>query len=182
MTFHKGKIRLISTLLCFLLFTNLLSGQIFRFKNFGNESGIPNNFIYTLGQDDNGYLWVGTAAGISKFDGFDFYNVPYPDSLTGHYPTAHLKDKNGTLWFGCNDGSVYYYENNILKKATVETSRFIEEIITGPDGVIWIVPQGEALFRVQPQAQNKIDRFSIDNSLAIFSASITESGSILIDP
>jgi len=180
MTFHKGKIRLISTLLCFLLFTNLLSGQIFRFKNFGNESGIPNNFIYTLGQDDNGYLWVGTAAGISKFDGFDFYNVPYPDSLTGHYPTAHLKDKNGTLWFGCNDGSVYYYENNILKKATVETSRFIEEIITGPDGVIWIVPQGEALFRVQPQAQNKIDRFSIDNSLAIFSASITESGSILI--
>jgi len=180
MTFHRGKIRQISTLLCFLLFTNLLNGQIFRFRNFGNESGIPNNFIYTLGQDDNGYLWVGTAAGISKFDGFNFYNVPYPDSLTGHYPTAHLKDNNGTLWFGCNDGSVYSYENNILKKVTVETSRFIEEIIGGPDGDIWIVPQGEALFRVQPQAQNKIDRFNIDSSLAIFSASITESGDILI--
>lgn len=180
MTFHSEKNRLISTVLCFLLFTNLLSGQIYRFRNFGNESGIPNTFIYTLGQDENGYLWVGTAAGISKFDGFDFYNVPYPDSLTGHYPTTQLKDRKGTLWFGCNDGSVYYYEDNILRKMPVQTTRSIEEILEGPDGNIWIIPQGEGIFRIQSQTGNKIDRFRIDSSLVIFSANISQAGDLIL--
>jgi serine phosphatase RsbU (regulator of sigma subunit)/ligand-binding sensor domain-containing protein len=163
-----------------LLFTNLLSGQIFRFRNLGNENGIPNTFIYTLGQDKNGYLWVGTAAGISKFDGFTFYNVPYPDSTAGHYPTAHLKDRNGTLWFGCNDGSVYFYEDDILKKMPVQTTRFIEEIIEGPDGNVWFIPQGGSLFRTQSQTHENIDRFAIDSSLVIFSADITRTGDIIL--
>lgn len=180
MTFHTDKNRLISTILCLLLFTNLLSGQIYRFKNFGSGSGIPNTFVYTLGQDENGYLWVGTAAGISKFDGFDYYNVPYPDSLTGHYPTAQLKDRTGILWFGCNDGSVYYYEDNILKKMSVQTASLIEEILEGPDGNIWIIPQGEGIFRIQSKTREKADRLKIDSSLVIFSACISQKGDLLL--
>lgn len=167
-------------LLCLLLITHILNGQTYRFKNFGIESGIPNTFIYTLGQDNDGYLWVGTANGLSKFDGFTFHNIPYPDSLSGHYPTVNIKDSKGALWFGCNNGSVYYYEAAVLDKLPLPNTRFIEEIFEGPDGSVWIVPQGDALFRVDPLDRQKIKTYKIESSLALFSASMTSEGNILL--
>ena len=36
------------------------------------EDGIPQNFIYALHQDQNGFLWIGTGEGLARFDGRDF--------------------------------------------------------------------------------------------------------------
>jgi ligand-binding sensor domain-containing protein len=83
----KAKI-FISSLSCLLLFSVILNGQTYRFKNYGIDNKIPNGFIYTLNQDNNGYLWIGTGNGLSKFDGFDFYNIEFPDSLPDRYPTG----------------------------------------------------------------------------------------------
>ena len=126
---------------CLLLFSALLNGQSYRFKNYGIDSKIPNGFIYTLSQDNNGYLWVGTGSGLSKFDGFNFYNIEFPDSVQGRYPTSSLKDINGNLWFGCNDGSVFYTENGNLKSIGLSNTRTISTILCGPDG-IKVVPGG----------------------------------------
>ena len=69
-----------STILCFLLFSVLSNGQTYIFKNYGSEYNIPNGFVYTINQSENGFLWVGTGSGMVRFDGFNYYNVPYPDS------------------------------------------------------------------------------------------------------
>jgi Two component regulator propeller len=130
---------LISTLSCLLLFSIILDGQTYRFKNYGIDSKIPNGFIYTLNQDNNGYLWVGTGNGLSKFDGFDFYNIEFPDSLQGRYPTSCLKNSDGTLWFGCNDGSVFFTENGNLKSVNLSNTRSISAMLSGPDGFIYVI-------------------------------------------
>jgi ligand-binding sensor domain-containing protein/serine phosphatase RsbU (regulator of sigma subunit) len=170
----------ISILLCLFLFSYLLTGQIYQFKNYGVGSKIPNNFIYTLNQDKSGYLWIGTGSGLSKFDGFDFYNVAFPDSAPGRYPVSSLKDKNGNLWFGCNDGSVFCTEEGHLKQVGIKNSKTISTLAEGPDGFIYIVPQGGSVFRVSSKDPGEIKTYPVDQNLVLFSACFTQSGDLLL--
>src|SRR5512136_2240158 len=96
------------TLLCLFLSSGVSVGQTYRFKNYGIENNLPSGVIYTLAQDVSGYLWVGTTEGLSRFDGFSFYRVEFPDSSSGRYPTVSFRDNKGNLWFGCNDGTLFY--------------------------------------------------------------------------
>lgn len=180
MRFVSNRKIVISILLCLFLFSSLLNGQVYQFKNFGVSSKIPNYFIYTLIQDNKGYLWIGTGSGLSKFDGFDFYNIPFPDSVPGRFPVSSLKDKNGNLWFGCNDGSVFRTEGGDLKTVAIKNSKTISALVEGPDGFIYIVPQGGSLFRVSSQDPEKIKAYSIDQDLVLFSACFTRSGNLLL--
>lgn len=163
-----------------ILFSYLVGGQTYSFKNYGTESNIPNTFIYTIEQDNNGYLWVGTGGGLAKFDGFRFYPVIFPDSVSQPYPTASLKDSDGTLWFGCNDGNVFYTRGKLLEKVELENKREISEILEGPDGYIYIISQGESINRINRTDPNEKTNFFIDRNLVLFSACFTQSGNILL--
>ena len=77
---------------------------------------------------------------------FIMFNFPIPS--TGRYPTASLKDKNGTFWFGCNDGTVFYAEKNNLIPVPLSNSKSISDLLEGPDGLIYVIPQGKAVFRL----------------------------------
>jgi ligand-binding sensor domain-containing protein/serine phosphatase RsbU (regulator of sigma subunit) len=171
---------LLTTVWCLFIFSAFINGQTYRFKNYGVDSKIPNGFIYALTQDNNGYLWVGTGSGLSKFDGFDFYNIAFPDSSSERYPTASLKAKNGTLWFGCDDGSVYFTEENSLKQVAISNTRSISTLLEGPDGFIYIVPQGGSIFRINPSNSGEIKIYSLDPGIVVFSACFTQLGDILL--
>ncbi len=171
---------LFSTIWCLILFPVLLTGQIYRFINYGADKNIPNGFVYTLNQDENGFLWVGTGNGIAKFDGFEFHQITFPDSAAGRYPTSSLKDKSGTLWFGCNDGTVFYTRQGNLMPLEVSNNRAITSIIESPDGSVCIIPQGGSIFRVNPSKPNDVRTFVTGQNIDIFSACFTESGEILL--
>jgi len=168
-----------STLVCLFLFSAIIDGQSYSFTNYGAESDIPNGFIYTINQADNGFIWVGTGNGLSRFDGFSFHNVQYPDSI-GRLPTASLKDRNGTLWFGCSDGSVFYSKENNLVSVPLSNTRKISEILEGPDGEIYIIPQGKAVFGINPTVPEEIQQYSLSVDPVMFSAAFSASGHLLI--
>ncbi|OFY67702.1 MAG: hypothetical protein A2V64_00745 [Bacteroidetes bacterium RBG_13_43_22] len=179
MRFRSNRVHVI-TAGCFFLFSLLSQGQTYSFKNYGTDSKIPNGFIYTLNQDNNGYLWVGTGEGLAKFDGFEFYNITFPDSAAGRYPTASLKDMHGTLWFGCNDGTVYYEDGENLRSLKIPNTRTINALLEGDEGMVYIVPQGGSIFRVSASQPDKVTKYEIPQELIIFSASFTQSGDILL--
>ncbi len=180
MNFVNIRKLVIGTLWCLFLFTELLNSQIYKFKNFGVESNLPNPVIYTLNQDQNGYLWVGTANGLSRFDGFDFYNVPFPDSLTNRYPTVSYRDSNGILWFGCSDGTLFYTGEGVLKPVPVSNTYFISDIIGGSDGSVYIIPQRESVFKINPLSPGDVLTIPVASDQVMFSASFTQSGNLLI--
>ncbi|HPM87381.1 MAG TPA: two-component regulator propeller domain-containing protein [Bacteroidales bacterium] len=168
------------TILCLFILSLPVKSQTYQFRNYGKESKIPDGFIYTVNQDNKGYLWVGTRKGISKFDGFDFHNVEFPDSAGGRYPTACLKDRTGKLWFGCSDGTLFFTEENELKPLEINNNKSISSVVEAPDGAIWIVPQADAVFRINPSGNNDPRSFSVDQDKMLFSASFTGSGDILL--
>ena len=179
MIFKTNLRALICTIACLSILSHPIISQTYHFRNYGNDSK-SDGFIYTVNQDNNGYLWVGTRNGISKFDGYEFYKVEFPDSATGRYPTACLKDKAGTLWFGCSDGALFITENNKLKPLVLGNNKSISAIAEAPDGAIWIIPQADAVFRVNPASYDDLRTFSLGPDKMLFSASFTGSGDILI--
>lgn len=55
-------------------------GQQFA-KHFGAAEGLPQPFIYTVAQDRQGYLWIGTAEGLVRYDGTEFKTYTTKDGL-----------------------------------------------------------------------------------------------------
>ena len=174
------KIR-ISTLVCFVILTQVSFGQSYRFRNYGVVNNLPSGVVYTLIQDNNGYLWVGTTEGLSLFDGFGFYNIQFPDSSSGRYPTVSIKDKKGNLWFGCNDGKVFHTSGRILKETPLPeaSGTGISSIIEGPDGKLYVIGQRKPVFRIDPAKPEEAVTISFSPDPTIFSAAFTKTGEIL---
>ncbi|HBC79106.1 MAG TPA: hypothetical protein DEO60_06205 [Bacteroidales bacterium] len=180
MHFFK-KIR-IGTLVCFFILTQLSSGQSYRFRNYGVVNNLPGGVIYTLIQDNNGYLWVGTIEGLSLFDGFNFYKVQFPDSASGRYPTVSIKDNKGNLWFGCNDGKLFHTSGKILSETALPeaSGTGISSIIEDADGNLYVIAQRKPVFRINTEKPGKADTIAFGPDPTIFSAAFTNSGEILL--
>ena len=170
-----------STLVCLLLFTQLSFGQAYRFRNYGAENNLPSEVIYTLIQDNSGYLWAGTTEGLSRFDGFGFYKVQFPDSSVGRYPTVSIKDRKGNLWFGCNDGTLFHSAGRILEKTDLPNASGtgISSILEGSDGRIYVIAQRKPVFRIDPAKPAEAETISFSPDPTIISAAFTDSGEML---
>ena len=100
-----------------------------RYKrlNVTNESGeIVSNDVYSIAEDKNGYIWVGTAKGVvvyynpdKVFDNSTFWGrqikVPRNDGtdnadllLSADVVTAICVDGANNKWFGTQNGGAYY--------------------------------------------------------------------------
>lgn len=168
------------TFWCLFLFSSLLPGQSYRFKNYGTGSKLPDTYIYTINQDNNGFLWIGTGSGLVKFDGFDFYSVVFPDSSQNKYASVSLKDKNGNLWFGCNDGSLFYTRNYNLIKVPDLNAQSINALFESPDGFIWVIPQDRMIFRINENNPEEIYRFNISHDILMTAGSLAPGGKIVL--
>ena len=162
------------------LFAETLTAQTFSFRHYGAERNIPNPFTYTINQTDDGYLWVGMGNGIARFDGFEFFMSVFPDSATGRYSTSSFKDETGTLWYGCNDGSVFYVKNRKLIQVNIANSRSISKVIKGPDGKIFVIPQGTSIFSIDASNPAEVSQYNHDISSVIFSGCFTPNGELLL--
>ena len=105
-----------------------VSSQNLKFKAFGADKGLRDNYVYNIQQDDNGYLWFGTGEGLCRFDGFNFIVNFRGDSLSGGIVDKSFKDRKGRVWFGFRDGSIAVLENTIFKVIRPD-SQFIGNIV-----------------------------------------------------
>jgi serine phosphatase RsbU (regulator of sigma subunit)/ligand-binding sensor domain-containing protein len=154
---------------CLVLITAEVCSQSYSFRNYGSEYGIPNGFVYTINQADNGFLWVGTGNGIARFDGYQFYPVLFPDSVSRN-PGASFRDNSGIIWFGCSDGTLFRTSGNKLEKIPLPNEISISQIVGGDDGSIYIIPQGGAIFKIDPASGRVISSMPLAAEYTVFSA------------
>lgn len=169
-----------STIWCFFLFSAVLSGQSYRFRNYGTKEKLPDNYVFTINQDNSGFLWLGTGRGLSRFDGFKFLNVVFPDSVMDRYSPVSLKDKKGNLWFGCNDGTLFYTLKNNLVKFPDLNIQSISALFESSDGYIWVIPQDRMIFRINENNLSEINRYYISPDIQMTSAFLAPGGKLLL--
>lgn len=106
--------------LCFLLFllvgvacygTEKISHQ---YVQYSLKDGLPSSDVYCALQDKNGFLWFGTDAGVSKFDGLDFKNYSIKDGLTDNVIFHLYEDCLGRIWYMSDIGGIGYFKNDSI--------------------------------------------------------------------
>lgn len=80
---------------------------------YNSGSGLPTNEINTVIQTADGYIWLGSGAGLLRFNGISFETAADIDTagFGSASVTALLEDKNGTLWIGTEDKGLFSYKN-----------------------------------------------------------------------
>ncbi|MFT4660196.1 MAG: ligand-binding sensor domain-containing protein [Patiriisocius sp.] len=89
-----------------LFLTIILSafGQYYQFDNYNNIDGLAQSQAKTMLQDQNGFIWIGTANGLSKFDSHEFVNYYKKDGLIDNSIYSLFEDSKKGLWVGMQGG------------------------------------------------------------------------------
>lgn len=79
-------------------------------RSWNTVSGLPHNNVRALAQTGDGYMWLGTPAGLVRFDGvrfvaFNQWNTPI--LKTSRILSLYYEDINSVLWIGTDGGGLY---------------------------------------------------------------------------
>jgi ligand-binding sensor domain-containing protein/AraC-like DNA-binding protein len=88
-------------------------------SHYSTDNGMASNAISHIVQDDYGYIWLSTWNGLSRFDGYNFYN--YQTGAGSHIPHLHNRimdidiDNRQNVWMRMYDGRVFVMMRSIDK-------------------------------------------------------------------
>ena len=114
------------------------------------RDGLSNNSVFSILQDDLGFMWFGTFSGLNRYDGREIRTYrPEPldrASLSGSIVFALLQDSQGRLWIGTEGGlNRYDYQSASFQSfgrdpddPAAMPSDNIFSLEEAADGTIWI--------------------------------------------
>ncbi len=144
-------------LLSAFLLTVTLFSQNYRFRNYNLEDGLIHNFVYSVIQSEDGYLWIGTGEGLCSFNGLEFSQNIKGDSISSAYVCCNYKDSKGNLWFGHNDGSITKYDGYQFINLSSDLATSMINCITEDDkGNLFFATQNEGIIEVNHNNKPKI--------------------------
>lgn len=68
------------------------------------DQGLAQSTVLTILEDSRGFIWLGTAGGLSRHDGIDFQNYNRGDGLPDQRIYALAEASDGGLWIGTGQG------------------------------------------------------------------------------
>lgn len=80
------------------------------------EDGLCSNAVSMICQDDLGFMWLATWNGLSRFDGYEFYN--YKTGNSSHIKNLHNRildiviDQSQNVWMHMYDDRVFVLDRN----------------------------------------------------------------------
>lgn len=100
---HKATIIYLS-----LYFLSCISANAQMARIYSSESGLANSQINGIYQGRNGFIWIATGNGLSRFDGMDFETFRFdranPHSIASDLVLNVFEDSRGTSWIGTSAG------------------------------------------------------------------------------
>jgi len=92
-------------------------------ERWGTEQGFPRGPVYAIAQSSDGYLWIGTQAGLIRFDGLNFRLVrDAPASLNGSSVLGLRPDREGNLWVRLEGSTLLRYRDGVFDSPTSDLS------------------------------------------------------------
>ncbi len=105
--------------ICFLisfLFSASSFSQKYQSLHYTMKDGLPDNAVRSIFKDSKSYLWIGTDAGLCRFDGKKFKIISSREGFKGEKIWSITEDGLGNIWFGDYGNGVIKYDGNTFIK------------------------------------------------------------------
>jgi ligand-binding sensor domain-containing protein len=100
--------------LCALMLPRVALSQEYSYTHYGTTDGLAGSTVYTITQDKQGFIWLGTEAGVSRFDGTHFKNFTTRDGLPDLEVIKMFGDSKGRVWMAPFKKAIcYFYKGSI---------------------------------------------------------------------
>lgn len=141
-----------------------------QFRSYSLGQGLPSSEVHAVAQDRTGYIWVGTAAGLARFDGVEFEvharDVSRPGSLPSNRLSTVFVDAADQVWTGGKDTGLNRYDASAgtfrqWHHDPAAPGSLSEDHVTAiaqtRDGAIWVGTARSGLQRLRKD-ENGFDR------------------------
>ncbi len=116
-----------------------------KFTTYTDIHGLADNTIFSIIEDNKNQLWLGTQNGLSRFDPatINFINYDFKDGLQGNVFSSGdrerggiCKGKDGTLYFGGNNGFNFFHPgaikaNTYSAPVVITQFKLFDELVKG---------------------------------------------------
>lgn len=131
--------------------SKILVAQNLPIEKITSREGLPQNDVNVIFQDSDGFLWIGTNDGLTRYDGYSFknyhYNTEKPNELTSNLIYEIVEDNRKNLWIGTADKGLIqfnlktekfqsFYNSN--ENPDLLSSNHIESLCVSKSGLVWI--------------------------------------------
>lgn len=165
-------LRILLAISSILLMIPLVSAQheTLTLRHISQTKGLPNNHITELYKDSRGFLWIGSAAGLFRYDGYSTRKVTdIVGKRTGVLSEQILRiqeDALGRLWVQSESyHAIYDPETNTLTDWISEyigklgIDGYVTAVFSDENGDIWLATQQGCLYRIRVK-ENKAEKAS----------------------
>jgi len=138
------------------------------FTPFTIREGLADNEVYSIFQDQEGYLWFGTRhGGACRYDGRTFMAFTREHGLANNWVRSIFEDREGRLWFSTNEGVSRYdpqgseTEGQCFVTFTKEdglANNRVWSILQSREGHLWFSTSGGGVSRYDGQVFQTITR------------------------
>lgn len=123
-------------------------------RTWQSDEGLPDNTVTGVGQTPDGFLWVATRTGLSRFDGVQFREFPVmSDAMPADRIISMAADRRGSLWIAKGVGAVVCVEQGRATAVGVpelgESGGGVRFMTEDAAGAMWLCYNGGAVVRVQ---------------------------------
>ncbi len=118
-------LRFLLILMLWNLGASRVSCQEYSYLNYTPRNGLACSNAYSIMQDNEGYIWVCTENGISRFDGTTFRNFTSNDGLLENETFYSFQDsKHNRIWFSSFNKTKSYFYNDTIN--TIKNNEFLK--------------------------------------------------------
>ncbi len=168
----EKKVPVVSLLAAVAMFASLFASASAQ----AQEEGVSDDFVETVYNNANGmvvseanaicetndgYIWIGSYAGLTRYDGKEFEFVREGGLVN---VVGMMTDTRGRLWIGTNDAGIARYENGKYTYFTVEDglpSNSVRCFAEAKDGTVYV------------GTSDKLCRFREDDTIEVLNTGAT---------
>jgi len=118
-----------------------------RLDTWSVRDGLPPHEITSIVQSSDGFMYIGTDAGLLRFDGASFrtFNTHNTPGLKSDMIASLAVDHAGTLWIGTELGGAGTFENGVFERRDFPLTLWHRawSLLPDPNGDMWIGMNGK---------------------------------------
>lgn len=158
------------------------------------KEGISKVGVFSIVQDDSGFIWLGTnGSGLYRYNGIDYDSYKHilndTTSISSSLVYCSFLDSKKRLWFGTEEGlNLYDKEHDVFKRISIlgveNKHSTIRSLAEDHDGNLYIGTQDLGLYKLNIQSLSvekiAVIGFSETSTITVHTLAIDNHGKLLV--